>query len=404
MIALLAALAHAQDPDLSEEGETITSGPAAQLGAIEERAASFDDSVVPSGGEWPARVYWGAEALGLEVDFIGQSHHGCQLLYKRDYAGAKKHFNGMNKDWPGRGMGNTGLVFVYQALMMENFDFAWERSYLKANTAAFEELEASLEAPGAQAWEHFLVGALQGIEAIHMMRKSEFMGAIWKGVEAIGHIDEVKATAPGFKDVLLGDGLYKYWRSAVSMSSKALPDFGDKRAEGIADMKQAEREAVFVGPGATIALAFTWIEERKMSKALDAALVNHKAYPNNVVNNQVLARVYLYQKRYREADGVLHEILDDAPENQRAHYYLATSYMKQDRLDEAMSHIDTYLGFSLTDYYQAQASHRKGDVYWKRKNYPQAESWYKKAVKADGYKASKKRLAKLKQMKKDGVY
>ncbi|MCP4810068.1 MAG: tetratricopeptide repeat protein [Proteobacteria bacterium] len=400
MIWLLSTLAFAQD---DEPDGSITGGAAPELGEVEERVTTDIDASAPTDGEWPARVYVGAKALGLEVDFVGQTHQGVQLVYKRQYGPAKKHWNAMTEDWPGRGIGNTGLVITYQALMMENFDFNWEKSYYKANTAAAEELNASLEKPGAQAWEHFLLGALGGVEAIHMMRKSEFMGAIWRGVEAMEHIDQVKVLAPDFKDVLVGDGLYKYWRSVVTLTSKALPNFGDERADGIADMKQAEKEAVFMGPGATLALAFTWIEEKKMAKALDSAETNHKAYPHNVVNNLVYGRVLLHQKRYREADSVFQTVLEDAPENKRSHYYLATSYVKQDRLDEAESHIDTYMGFALDDYYQAQACHRKADIYWRRKNYAQAEDWYRKAVKTDGYKASKKRLAKIKQMKKDGV-
>ena len=397
MLILLATLARAQD---DEPDGTMTTG-VPELGEVETRASTTPDAQV--GDEWPARVYWGADALGLEVEFIGQAHAGCQLLYKRRYGPAKKHFNQMSDDWPGRGIGNVGLVLVYQGLMMENFDFGWEKSYLKANKAAQEELALAVETPGAEGWEHFMLGMLMGVESIHTMRKEEYLSAMFKGIEAMDHIEQVKVHAPDFRDVLLADGLYKYWRSAITLSTRALPDFGDKRAEGIADLQQAEAEATFLGPAATLALSFTWIEEKKLSKALDSAERNHKAYPDNVINNLIYGRVLLQQKRFREADNIFQQVLEDDENNKRAHYYLATSYVGQDRLDEAMSHIDTYLGFDLDDYYTAQAYHRKADVYWKREDYANAEIWYRKAVKTDGYKASKKRLARIKDMKKKGL-
>ena len=53
-------------------------------------------------------------------------------------------------------------------------------------------------------------------------------------------------------------------------------------------MQQAERESVFLRPAIEYALTYTWIEERKMLKAESTALRLHRAYPDNVVNLQLL--------------------------------------------------------------------------------------------------------------------
>ena len=101
----------------------------------------------------------------------------------------------------------------------------------------------------------------------------------------------------------------------------------------------------------------------------------------------------------------LKQVVADDPDNERAHYYFATTYLRKGELKIAETHIDTYLAFDgIDDYHRAQAQSRKADIAYKRKDYSTAESWYKTAVKTDGYKPAKRRLDKLKQMKKDGKY
>jgi tetratricopeptide (TPR) repeat protein len=398
-LALLAlpALAQGEDEDV-EEGETITTR--ADRSALQATEAVA--GAVPPREHGSAKVLLGARALNLEEDFVGRAVTGCELLYGRRYAESKKHFDGMAEDYPGRGIGEMAKVLIYQARMMENFDFRFDGAYQRASDAAIQELTEGLESPGAESWEHFGIGTLKGVQAIHMMRKTQFLPAIWKGVEALDHINEVKALAPDFKDVLLGDGLFKYWRSVVSMDSKALPDFEDERQQGIQDMLTAEKEAVFLGPGATLGLAFTWIEEREMSKALEYTMANHRAYPDNIVNNMVLARVYLYQRRYEDSLGVLRQIQSDDADNRRSWYYTSTVQLRLREYDEAFAAIDHYLGFELEPYYRAQALHRKADIHYRLKQYDEAEKLYKAAVKADGYKPSKRRLEMIKDKRKAG--
>ena len=404
-LILLSSLALAQDDsqdDESLDGETLTQGvPALRLGPS---AAPPPISMSAASGKWPSTVAAGAAALDLEEDFVGGCYDAAQYLYKREYSAALDRFGTVEKAFPNRGVGHMGLVMVLQANMMENSDFAGEAKYKKHSAAAIEELDLALDQPGHQAWENFLLGAIHGVSAIHVMRRGDYLPAINKGLTAIGHIDEVRVLAPDFKDILLFDGLWDYWKSNVSLSSKAIPD-EDNRARGIKRMKQAEREATFMGPGASLSLAYTYIEERDFESALAETGRNNRAYPHNVINNMVHARNYLYLRRYDDTLRTLKQVVADDPDNERAHYYFATTYLRKGDLKTAETHIDTYLAFDGVDeYHQAQAQSRKADIAYKRKDYATAESWYKAAVKTDSYKPAKKRLDKLKQMKKDGKY
>src|SRR5690606_28993051 len=138
---------------------------------------------------------------------------------------------------------------------------------------------AALAIPGNEGWEHFLMAGVAGIEAIHTMRKESYLPALQLAFEAMDHVQRSKEAAPAFVDLLLADGMYNYWRTVVTMSTPLLPDFGDHRVEGIEQMQKVEIEGVFLGPPTTLALAFTWIEERKHRNALIACLKNQRAYP-----------------------------------------------------------------------------------------------------------------------------
>ncbi|MCB9793922.1 MAG: tetratricopeptide repeat protein [Alphaproteobacteria bacterium] len=408
---LLSALSpHAFAQEEVEAEETVTGDAPASPAAL--RSVDADEvsaeGQVSEGRPYPDAVYRGVDALGLDADFIAACYEGTRMVYRREYKKAKGFFSRLDKEHPGYAIQHVGSVLIYQSLMMENFDFRFESQYSYHSSTAITALEAELEAKpdaprGERALKRFFAGALMGVESIHIMRRGEYVPALSRGLDAIRHIDEVKALAPDFRDPRLGDGLYKYWRSVVTLNSKVLPDFEDQRAEGIEDMKAVESEGVFLGPGATMALAFTWIEERDLPRARKSCLRNYRDFPKNVINNLVLSRVLMYERKYEQSLRVLGEIEAEAPENQRVWYYYATVYLRQNELDRAEAAVDRYLEFEdLDGYFRAQGLHRKGDIAYRRKDFAQAEALYKEALKTGDYKPAKQKLERMRQLKREG--
>ena len=85
-------------------------------------------------------------------------------------------------------------------------------------------------------------------------------------------IERAKKLAPEFPDLKLGDGLFNYWRTVISRSVKGLPDFKDKRKLGIEQMEYVQDNGIFLGPAATFALTYTWLEEGALKRATQSAL------------------------------------------------------------------------------------------------------------------------------------
>ena len=344
-----------------------------------------------------------AEQLDMDPELAVAIKDGLELLFLRKYEDARTHFYDLEKPFPGTGLAEVADVLVWQALMMENFDYRYDKQYWTSSKAARQALDAALAKEGNQAFENFLMAGVKGIEAIHTMRKSRYLPALTLAFETMDHIETTRSLAPDYTDLLLADGMYNYWRTVVTESAPMLPSFGDHKAEGIEQMQRVEADGVFLGPPATLSLAFTWIEEQDKPKARDACLKNRRVYPDNVINNLVLGSVFVSEKKYDRAIKVFDEILEDSPNNKRAVYWRGLALHKSGRLDQAMIEYETYLGFDyMEDYQRAQAWYRKGQVYERKKAWTDAESAYKTAVKTDSHKYAKKRLAAIKDKRKSG--
>ena len=255
----------------------------------------------------------------------------------------------------------------------------------------------ALEIRGNDAWEHFILGGVLGIDAIHAMRKGNYVTALNRAIEAMKSVQRSQDLAPEFKDLMLGDGLYNYWRTVITRSVKGLPDFSDNRAQGIEQLRTVQSEGIFLGPAATFALTYTWLEEGALKRATASALRNHRAYPNNVVNNLMLGRLYMYRRDYSSAEKYFKMVLNVAPKNRRVHYFMTQMYLRQKRLVDAERHVNTYLSFSLSKRDKALGLHQKCLIYYRRKDWAKAEALAEEAWRVGKLKRSKNRLAKIKK-------
>jgi len=230
----------------TDQDDTVTNttrrGPAVKSTDIivEDQAAYNLRLEEFEGRQYPAVAYLGAEMLGVTPEFVQDCRSGMDLLYLRDYRGAMTHWDKMGIKWRGTGIAPVGRVLVWQALMLENFDFRYERQYKTAWWQARQELEESLMQSGNEAWEHFMLGTMLGVDSIHLMRKEEYITSLSRGYEAMKAINKSKELAPDFPDAVLGDGLFNYWATVVSMNTKSIPNTGDNRQEGIGQMKKVE--------------------------------------------------------------------------------------------------------------------------------------------------------------------
>ena len=165
-------------------------------------------------------------------------------------------------------------------------------------------------------------------------------------------------------------------------------------------MQKAEKESVFLRPAASHALTYTWIEERKMKLALETARMLRNAYPNNVINLQVLGRVEMYNKKYQDSENTFRRVLTISPKNERAHFYLARLYLRMKKYKEAEKEINIYLKFDTNDYQKGYAHYYHGHILMRQRKYTEAADSYESAWKVNKIKGSKERAEKAREKSK----
>ena len=351
----------------------------------------------------PTPAYIGAKMLSLEPEFVHGVQQGLELMFLRKYEPAREHFATLEQTFPGTAVRSVIDVLVWQALMLENFDYRYDKQYWTSSKQARRDLDAAMATPGNEGWEHLMSAAIVGIESIHTMRKGNYLSALSLAFQAMESIEACRAASPDFVDLKLADGMYNYWRSAITMSSKVLPDFGDHRVEGIEQMEIVERTGVFVGPLATLSLAFTWMEQNDLKRAVTSCAVNRSAYPDNIVNNLVCGMIYINMRKFPEAVEVFDRVIAVDPGNTRVHYYKGLALLKQGELEPAKTEFVSYLAAEhLEPYQQSYTNYRLGQVYARQHDYPKAVEHYKEAVKIDGHKSAKSAIERLESRKKEG--
>lgn len=399
-IGLGAGPAFGQESATEEDGyEGITTGGLPAMSDMPGDASFMGPVLVPA----DALVSAGAAALELEEDYVRGTRDGFAMVFRREYKQARKHFVALDQRYPGTGISGSVDALVWQALMLENFDFRYDKQYQVANKKAVADLKTALQEPKHQAWEHFQLAGLMGVEAIHQIRQGTFLPALSRAFEAMDHVQAAGEASPDFVDLQIAEGMYNYWRTVVTKSSSMLPDFGDHRAEGISQIQTVEREGFFLQAPATLALAFSWLEERQYAKAESAAMRNRALYPNNVINNLLLGQSQLYQRKYDAARSSFQDVLKASPQNNRAVYYLGLTDLRQRRLGDAAAQFEKYLAADhLEDWQRASALYRLGQVRYRQKRYSDAAEHYAAAVKTNGHKPSKAALNQMKARRKQG--
>lgn len=406
MIALLLAATRsfAQEEEAQPSDQTHSESKLPAL-SREPRAPALDLPATPARADlpFPPDAYRAADALHVEPAFANAVQSGLDLVYRRDYSGARDHFAAVEVSNPGTVVRSLGDIVVWQALMLENFDFRYDKQYWTASKQARADLAAAEAAPGNEAWEALVRATVVGIEAIHTMRQENYLPALQLAFQAMNAIEACRAAAPDFLDLKLADGIYNYWRTVVTMQSKILPDFGDHRVEGIEQMQLVEQHGMFIAPLASLALSYTWLEEGQSEKALAATAANRERYPDNVINN-LMAGMVLYQlRRYDQALQAFDRILAADPKNDRVHYWRGVSLLKANRPTDAAAELERYLGSTFLEKWQRSYGHyRLGQVYARQERYREAVEQYEAAVAVDGNKSAKSARDRLLDRKKQG--
>lgn len=115
---------------------------------------------------------------------------------------------------------------------------------------------------------YFLLGSAYGCRALHRSMHGGWWGAFRDGHHSCVNLERAYRSDSSVTDALMGIGAYHYWKSAKSKSIAWLPFVGDKRKEGLAELRRAIDAQGMMSPNAYRALLPIYYHEKRYEEAL----------------------------------------------------------------------------------------------------------------------------------------
>lgn len=331
-----------------------------------------------------AREFTGENDLGVEPDLMRQVQQGLELIYQRQYDGAHAQFDTVKNLYPDSPAGPFGASLVSLSIMLENNDDELREEYVTQSELALELAELSLKTGQNKGWHTFLYACIVGIDGLDRAQQGDVLGALNKGWEAIESMKKAKGLEPTLADADLGIGIYNYWRTVVTEDVDFLPQFGDRRDEGLAQMQRARDEGVLVWVGGSLALAFAHKEARDYDKAIDECLALQAEYPDNVINNTLLGYLYAKNRDYDEAMLAYQRVREVDPNNRIVLWHIGELYYRTEVNDDlARVYFTKYLQLRIPTKFRSQTHDRLGEIAQRQEFHAEAIHQFEAAKKVN---------------------
>jgi tetratricopeptide (TPR) repeat protein len=298
-------------------------------------------------------IYSNALAQWLPDSFADYyTRRGVDFIYGMQFDSARSEFQKLIKINPSHPSGYFFIAMVewWKILINPDDKSSDERFYsLLANVISI--CDKRLEANPNDVTGLFFKGGAIGFRGRLRVHREQWLHAANDGRLAIPIVHQAYKLEPDNIDVLLGMGIYNYYRDVIPNKYPIVKPFvilfppGDKML-GIQQLKQAADQAKYANIEATYFLIQLLLNyEKQYSQALPLALKIFKKYPNNPIFHRYVGRLHVALGRWEDVQKVFSEIINRNSNNQigynhsalrEAYYYLGLNYFNISMLDEAL--------------------------------------------------------------------
>ncbi len=191
----------------------------------------------------------------------------------------------------------------------KEFDVEFNDSVAKAVTALENDSKDAANGPKYKAKRLQFLGSAYGYRGMYRTLVGLWASAFFDGKRGADALEESLKLDPNLIDNKAGIGTYLYWRSAKSGVVKYLLFWGDKKKEGIADLKDAIANGKIIKQWALGGILRAYIEEKQWTLALDYTNQILKDHPDDSGTLRRKAMV-LYMMDKKEASlNLLKDVL-----------------------------------------------------------------------------------------------
>ncbi len=282
------------------------------------------------------------------------TQRGVEFIYNLQFDNAKTEFQKVIKQNPDHPSGHFFLAMIEWWRIIINPENTSNDEYFYSLLEKVIFLcDKKLESNPNDLTALFFKGGAIGFRGRLRVHREQWLYAANDGRLAIPIVHQAYSLEPTNTDVLLGMGIYNYYRDVIPEIYPIVKPFvilfpkGDKML-GIQQLKQAAEKARYANYEATyflIQILFNF--EKKYSQALPLALKLYRKFPTNPIFHRYVGRLYGSLGRWKEMKNTFEEVLENHSKKylgyndsaiREAHYYLGIYHFNFGNYDSALNH------------------------------------------------------------------
>ncbi|MBU1298179.1 MAG: hypothetical protein KKF20_01780 [Bacteroidetes bacterium] len=280
------------------------------------------------------------------------TRRGVDFIYGMQFDSARSEFQKLIKINPSHPSGYFFIAMVeWWKILIDPDDKSSDGRFYSLLANVISICDKRLEANPNDVTGLFFKGGAIGFRGRLRVHREQWLHAANDGRLAIPIVHQAYKLEPDNIDVLLGMGIYNYYRDVIPNEYPIIKPFvilfppGDKML-GIQQLKQAADQAKYANIEATYFLIQLLLNyEKQYSQALPLALKIFKKYPNNPIFHRYVGRLHVALGRWEDVQKVFSEIINRNSNYQNgynhivlreAYYYLGLNYFNTSMLDEAL--------------------------------------------------------------------
>lgn len=283
------------------------------------------------------------------------TQRGVDFIYSLQFDSAKTEFQKVIKQYPDHPSGHFFLAMIEWWRIIVNPENTSNDNYFYSLLEKVIFLcDKILASNTNDLTALFFKGGAIGFRGRLRVHREQWLYAANDGRLAIPIVHQAYKLEPTNTDVLLGMGIYNYYRDVIPEEYPIVKPFvilfpkGDKML-GVQQLKQAAEKARYANYEATyflIQILFNY--EKKYSQALPLALKLYRKFPKNPIFHRYIGRLYGSLGKWNEMKNIFSEVLENYSKNylgynesavREAHYYLGNYYFTFGNYDSSLQHL-----------------------------------------------------------------
>ncbi len=253
-------------------------------------------------------------------------HQGQARAFQEDFDGARRVFQEIVRQAPEDPLGYLLLTGLYDLYML---DYS-----VRDSEARFFQYADLCEArarpwlrdadPHKRAWGHFYAGAAAAYKAMRFGRNRQYLPALKHALRALKHLQAAVDLDSTLYDAYLGIGTYHYALSELPKFVKWIPGIGDKREQGLREIRLAAEHGLLSRYAALDGLAWVLAYDARPYEGIRIARRLVAEFPHSRTFRWTLAFAYYRAGKYRDALRTYEDLLYySLPDHRNYPYNLA---------------------------------------------------------------------------------